>query len=157
MTDVGIPQWQDKLQDLHYIILHYMLIEENTDMCFEKNKACVIKLIDLVQHRGQRWAVTHTVMNLRVPYRDEYLFMHFSSLPILSKLYKFYYQWIVQHISLICMCRRLLQHVSDISYSHLQEVVNCICGQVTFVVLFVGNKLISLYVLKERCIVSISF
>jgi hypothetical protein len=28
-----------------------MLIEKNTDMSFEKNKACVIKLINLVQHR----------------------------------------------------------------------------------------------------------
>jgi len=31
-----------------------MLMEENTDTCFEeKNKACVIKLINLVQNGGQ--------------------------------------------------------------------------------------------------------
>jgi cysteinyl-tRNA synthetase len=56
------------------------------------------------------------------------------------------------------MCRKLLQNVSDISYSHLQEVVNYICGQVTFAVLFVGNKrtYVYVYVLNEICTYIIS-
>ena len=53
------------------------------------------------------------------------------------------------------MCSRLLQNVSVISYSHLQEVIYCTCGPVTFAVLFVLNKLICVCIERKMYNISI--